>query len=123
MQGSAGTLSHPQKHREAFDMVASEESPGPHCMSPLAHSQYYHLSVEKDKEETAGNSPVACGTLDLHSGLGAPWSGAAGEQKDRIPWPGGMHNSVAQESPRLCVILPFDLCDRFDQTQSSRCGE
>lgn len=67
-------------------MVASDESPGPHCLSPVAHSQDYHLSVEKDREETAGSPPAACGTLDLHhSGLGAPWSGAAGEQKGPHP--------------------------------------
>lgn len=73
------------------DMVDSNESSGPHCLPPLAHSQYYHLSVEKDGDEAAGSSPMAYGILDLCTGVGAQWFRvtekyfAVGKQREYTP--------------------------------------
>lgn len=70
------------------------------------------------------------GILDLCTSMGAPLFGvtekyfAAGEQRGFTPltwvvciimWP---RNHVS-----YVPLLPFDLCDRFGQTQSSRYGE
>ena len=35
-------------------MVAPDESPGPHCLSPLAHSWCYYLSVDREAAEGLG---------------------------------------------------------------------
>lgn len=57
-------------------MVALDESPGPHCLPSLAHSQCYYLIVDKEaaeglKEEAAGRTPRADRTPGLCTGLGA----------------------------------------------------
>lgn len=73
---------------------------------------------------------MAYGILDLCTGLGAQWFRvtekyvAAGKQREYTPlglaawiimWPG---NPLS-----FMPLPPFDLCDRFSQTQSSRYGE
>lgn len=69
-------------------MVASNDSAGPHCLPPLAHSQYYYL---RQGDEATGSSPMACGILDLCTGLGAQWFRAtekyfaAGKQREYTP--------------------------------------
>lgn len=93
-----------------------DESPGPHCLPPLVHSQYYYLSVDREatgwEDEAARRSPMACGTLDLCFGLGAQRLGvtkkyfAAGERRGCIPLGlGCLHNNVAQESHQLGAII------------------
>lgn len=72
-------------------MEDPDESPGPHCLPPLVHSQYYYLSVDREatgwEDEAAGRSSMAYGTLDLCFGLGAQRLGvtekyfAAGDQR------------------------------------------
>lgn len=69
--GSAGTLSVLRNTWGLLDMVASYESPGPHCQPPLVRSQCYSVSV--DREAAAGSSPGASGILGLRTGLGAQW--------------------------------------------------
>lgn len=61
-------------------MVALDESPGPRCLSPLAHSQYYRLIPDKEAAEglgveAAGRTPRAYRVLGLCTGLGAQWRG------------------------------------------------
>lgn len=105
-------------------MEDPDESPGPHCLPPLVHSQYYYLSVDREatgwEDEAAGRSSMAYGTLDLCFGLGAQPLGvtekyfAAGDQRGWV--------ACIILSAR-CPLSPFDLCDRFCQKQSSRYGE
>ena len=58
-----------------FDMVALDESPGPHCLPPLAYSRYYYLIVDKEavgglKEEAAGRTPRTNRIPGFCTGLG-----------------------------------------------------
>lgn len=119
----------------ALDMRGPGKSPGLHCLPPLAPSSITSQCGQRGLQKvgvTKQRGALLRPVEPLTSAPGWELSGQESQRTTLLPESRGDSQPLTwvacmimwSRNPVSCVpLLPFDLCDRFGQTQSSRFGE